>query len=582
MKRTFIAISIILFFVACGKKAENSNTKLAALFEDNKEFVFRTFPFVNTMAGDTTYEDRLTEFSEEQALTRIDSSRKFLDRLKVISRDELRGIDQVNYDCFQWTLENDIEFSSFNMHYLPLDPVFGYHMTFAQLARMQEPRHKQGLDNYLTRLRQFPSRVDQIIDLFNNGLEKGFAHHEVVVRQIAEQCRSIVETPNKFSPFLFSMNRKVINISDSVRDSMNDQLLMTINFDVKPAYNKLITYLEETYLPLCRKDLGVWALPNGDALYRWQLKYYTTTNWTPEQVWEMGESEIERIIAEMSSIRDELGFEGDHLKFTAELRSREDMQFGNCDTLLAYYEELLVEIKTRLPGWFSKLPVHDFRTSAVEEYREQHSPQAFYQPPNINDSQGVFYLNCFEPEKKYKYLSAALTLHEAIPGHHIQRTLNFEMPEPPYFRNAIPGAGYVEGWAIYCESLGGEVGFYNDPLQRYGALSLDLWRTCKMMTDIGIHHLKWSRAEAEDFLQKYNLITDEEVTEEIDQIIGSPAQATANKLGEYIFIDLRKKVDGVNKEGIDARAFHDLVLQYGPIPLVTLIAIVNEWLGVTS
>jgi prolyl oligopeptidase len=380
--------------------------------------------------------------------------------------------------------------------------------------------------------------------------------------RVIAQLREMLGTPEEKSPFA---TRPVY--LPAIRDS------------VYPAFRKMLQYLETEYLPRTRaRDVGLWALPGGLEAYRFRIRQHTTTSLTAEEIHQIGLDELRGIQAEMASIA-----KGDVKAFMRSLRQDPRNFYTSREDLLESARREVAKATERLPKWFKRLPRNECEVKAIEDYREKDAPGAFYYPPDENlTRRGIYYANTYKPESRPRYTMPALAVHEAVPGHHLQIAFALEMQDLPRFRRNAGFTAFVEGWGLYSERLGDEMGLYEDDLSRFGMLTYQAWRASRLVVDTGIHALRWTRDQAIEFLMDNLALSETEVLNEVDRYIIWPGQALAYMIGKREILALREEARKAMGPRFDIREFHDVVLRNGALPLTTLRRLVREWAGLRT
>jgi len=342
----------------------------------------------------------------------------------------------------------------------------------------------------------------------------------------------------------------------------------------------LYDFVKNEYIPNCRKDAGVWALPQGKERYEKNIKDFTTLNYTADEIHELGMSEVNRIVTLMENVKDSIGFNGTLEEFNVFLKSDPQFYYTEKEDLMNGFREILSKADTTLPRMFGRLPNAKYDLKEMEEFRAASAPAAYYySAPEDGSRPGYFYVNTYNLSARPKYTMTALAMHEAVPGHHLQISLAQEQTDLPKFRRDLGVTAFIEGWGLYSESLGYETGMYADLYQLYGALTFEIWRACRLVVDTGIHDKRWTREQAYDFMRKYTPNSDQDIQSEIDRYISWPGQAVAYKIGELKIKELRKKAETSLGDNFDIREFHDVILMNGAIPLPILEDVIDQWIA---
>jgi prolyl oligopeptidase len=391
--------------------------------------------------------------------------------------------------------------------------------------------------------------------------------------------RQIVDDPEKslfFKPFR--------NFPDEIavgdRQKLTAAAKKAITGSIIPAYRKFAEFFEKNYLPECPDQVGAWQLPHGKELYEFRARQFTTTSLTPQEIHEIGQAEVRRIHGEMEEIVKEVGFQGTFKQFLEKLRTDPQFYFKDSNELLAAYQVVCKKIDPQLPRLFRKLPRIPYGVEPIPEHMAPDTTTAYYRQPSADGSRaGTYFVNLYRPEVRPKYEMEALSLHEAVPGHHLQIALATELEGLPTFRRFTSFTAYVEGWALYAERLGSDLGLYTEPYSKFGQLTYEMWRAVRLVVDTGMHSMHWTRQQAIDFFAENTAKTEHDIANEVDRYISWPGQALAYKIGELKIRELREQATRELGDAFDLREFHDVILRQGAVPLDVLEEIVTAWLA---
>jgi len=550
----------------------DNNKELNGLMQDYWEFVLKNNPAFATYIGDHRYDDRLEDLSEEAVSAQTDYFKELtakIEKLEVtLSSDE----DKLNCNLLKNTLNNHIQFHTYKTHYIPLDQMQGPHIDFPQLTEFHPFEKNEDVDNYIARLNAFPRQVEQVIELFQNGIKHKITAFKKVMQSTLEQVKTFTE----FSAEVHPLYEPVLKYEHLVTEQAAAAIKGSINNAVTPAYKKLHEYLKDEYMRHCRDEEGIWALPDGEEMYRFYTRYHTTTDLSPEEIHDIGRAEVKRIGEEIRKVMDKLGFNGSIRGFTEYLKNKNELYPENGEEIIDGYRKILEGMDRKLPEYFGRLPRAEYDIKAIEKYREQSAPAAYYYPPPKDFSRpGYFYANTYKPEQRPLFFMEALAYHEAVPGHHLQIALMQEHEGLPEFRKYEGSTAYIEGWALYAEKLAGEMGFYRDDHSVYGRLNFEIWRAVRLVVDTGLHHYKWGRDDAIRYCLENSGEDEHEIEVEVDRYIAMPGQALAYKTGELKILELRERAGRMKGPDFDIRSFHDRLLQNGALPLYTLETLMN-------
>lgn len=552
------------------------------LYQDYWEFVLRENPTYATYLGDHRYDDLLEDLSAEAYHRRIDRLRKYLEQREGLGKPAGPG-DRLNYDLFTRELDLQIEGSKYHPYLLPITQQTGPHIDLPQLITYHPFKIRQDYDNYITRLRQFSRVFDQTIANLTMGIEKKIVQPRNVVEKLIPQLEGqIVDNPDKSELHKPARNIPSTITSDEAGRIVRD-LKEAITGNVVPAYTKLLKFVKEEYLPRSRRDPGIWALPNGRAMYAYSIRYHTTTELTPAQIHRIGKRELVRINREIRAILRKGQFKGTLQQFNEKLRNDKSNFYTNGQDLLNGFKHILHRMDEKLPLLFGRLPESKYDFREIEEFRADAAPAAYYYlPPEDRSRPGYFYVNTYKPETRPKYTMEALAYHEAVPGHHLQLAIQQELANLPKFRRNGGYTAFIEGWALYAERLGKEIGFYRDTLSDFGRLTQEAWRASRLVVDTGIHSMKWTRDHAIGFMKENIATSEQDIVSEVDRYIAWPGQALAYKIGEIKIRQLRTRAEKKQRKRFDVRKFHDELLNDGALPLDLLEKKMVKWISMKA
>jgi uncharacterized protein (DUF885 family) len=554
--------------------------ELNELLKNYWEYVLEQNPTFATYIGDHRYNHQLDDLSEDAINKQTEHVRCLLDDAKKIDETLLTDDEKLNLHMLKKSISNQIRMHTFKTHYIPLNQMQGPHIDFPQIIEFHPFRNEKDVHDYIARLHAFPAQIDQVIELLRKGME----HKMVAYKKVIENTMSQVETFSKFTPEQSPLLSPVMKIKEILPEKdlkeITDSIRALIASKVTPAYKKLHDYLSREYLDHCRVKEGLWALPDGRDMYRFYAEYHTTSDLSPEQIHEIGKSEVARISSEITAVMEKVGFSGTIREFTDYVKNRKDLYPENGDEILNGYKEILTHMDKKLPDYFGHLPEAAYDIKAIEEYREQAAPAAYYYPPPKDFSRpGYFYANTYKPEQRPKFIMEALAYHEAVPGHHLQIAIMQEQKEIPDFRRYEGSTAFIEGWALYAEKLSKEMGFYQDVYSEYGSLLMEIWRAVRLVVDTGLHYYKWTRDEAIAYCRENSGEEEHEIEVEVDRYIAMPGQALAYKIGELRILDLREKAKNARGSEFDIKDFHDRLLEKGALPLYELERVMTEWMN---
>jgi uncharacterized protein (DUF885 family) len=552
---------------------------LHRLFTADWDYSMREYPEAATWFGYPGQDHRWTDVSLEAIARRNRELENPPRVLASIDRGRLSPADQVHHDLYKRGVDEALEGRRFRAELMPLSQMEGVQQSVAQLLTMMPAASVQAYENIAARLRGVPALVDQTIALMRAGLDSGLTPPRITLRDVPQQVRNqIVEDPAA-SPMLAAFQRFPESIGGGERDRLGKAAAEAFAGGVVPAYRRLLAFLESEYIPRTRETIAASDLPDGPAYYAYKVRQSTTTDLAPRRIHEIGLAEVKRIRAEMDGVMASTGFAGSFADFVDFLRTDPRFFFERPEDLLVAYRDICKRADPVLPRLFGTLPRLPYGVVPVPAYAEKSQTTAYYEPGSPAAGRpGNFFANTYDLKARPRWEMEALSLHEAVPGHHLQIALAQEMPDMPEFRKNSFYTAYVEGWGLYAESLGGEMGFYRDPYSRFGQLTYEIWRAIRLVVDTGMHALGWSRQQAIDYFVENAGKAAHDIVVEIDRYIVWPGQALAYKIGELKIKELRALAAGTLGERFDVRAFHDQVLGSGAVPLDVLEALIRGWI----
>ena len=549
----------------------NSGTALHQIFTDEQAFSWREDPLGASYDGVHLYDDRLPSALPADFERRANANQTFLTRLKAIDRTALSTGDRLSYDLFDFVLMSRVKFAAYKEWRTPLNSDSGFHTEIMQMHESADTRSVAGYEHYIARLKDVPRYFSENIANMRAGLKDGYTLPAAILPGVAsiiaaEQFKNPEDSPI-FKPF----KEYPTSISAADRARLTEAGRAAIASAVIPAYADFQTFFQKEYVPGARQTIGASDLPNGRAYYEDLVKYYATYDITPEQVHAIGLEEVARIHAEMEKTIADAKFKGSFAQFLKFLRTDPQFYEKSPSALLKDAAYLAKEIDGKLPQFFGKLPRMTYRVEPVPATLAPNYTGGRYNPgPNDGRTPGTYWVNTYALDRRPLYSLPALTLHEAVPGHHLQGALARELTDLPAFRQNVYLSAFGEGWGLYSEKLGIEMGIYKTPYENFGRLSYEMWRACRLVVDTGMHAMGWSRQQALDYLTQNTALSDQEVRTETDRYIAWPGQALSYKLGELKIWSLRRKAEKELGAQFDLRAFHDAVVDNGTVTLPML------------
>lgn len=564
--------------------AKALNDLVEQYFEESLE----ASPMSATFIGDARYNDRYrVAITKEARAEDLAREKKFLARLKDINRADLEGQDMLSYDIFKYNLEGSIEASQFPSHLLPINQMFSFHSFFPVLGsgRSAQPFSTvQDYENWLSRAEQALAWFPAAEANMREGMKQGIVLPKAIVKEVLPQLQAQVTEDPEQSMFMMPVQSFPDTFSADDQARLRKAFHELTEKKIIPAYNHFHKFLSETYLPASRDSVGYAALPGGREWYRYLIQANTSLEKSADEIHEIGLSEVARIRGEMEKVMKEVGFEGDLAAFFQFLKTDDRFYFESEKELVQAYTDLRDRVNKVLPQFFDVMPKADYEVRPIEAFRAASSPGAFYQSPSEDGSRpGIFYINTHNLKAQPKFGMETLSIHEASPGHHFQISLTQELKNLPRFRRFGGGVtAYTEGWALYCESIGKEMGFFTDPYQYYGKLSDEMLRAMRLVVDTGLHHKGWTREQARAYMQENSSLSDTDIHAEVDRYIVIPGQALSYKIGQLHILDLRAYAEKELGEKFDIREFHNQVLTSGILPLPVLEKKIKRWVSETK
>lgn len=566
------------------EQAAERAAQLQQLYADYWEASLELNPLQATFVGDPRYNDRMPDFfSAEFREKQSAFTRDWLARAQAIGSDGLSGQDLLSYQIFVRDLEAELEGERFPDWQQPLNQFYNLTGLFAQLGSgtgAQPFATVQDYDNWLARAGQFPALMQTMQANMRTGMANGVVQPKVLMEKVIPQIDALISDdpeqtlfwrPVANFPEGFS-NEDKARLTDAYRSLITDQLM--------PAYRELRAFVADEYLPAARDTVSLSALPDGEAWYAYRVRMSTTTDLSPAQIHDIGLAEVARIHGEMDAVMEEVGFEGSRAEFFTFMTTDKQFEFESEEALLTAYRALEAKVNERVDELFSLKPKAAFEIRPVEPFRAQSAAGGSYMRPSEDGSRpGIFYVNTYDLPTRKTWDAESLFLHEAIPGHHFQLALQQELGELPKFRRFGGETAFAEGWGLYAESLGKELGVYTDPYQYFGRLQAELWRAIRLVVDTGLHDKGWTREQVIEYMLANSATSQTEATAETERYIAIAGQALAYKVGELKIQELRDRAEAELGEDFDIRAFHAEVLQDGSVPLAVLEAKIDRWIA---
>ena len=583
--RTSILILFCLTFssFAQSKKSTSGDVdarrkQLDALLKDQWEYTLRTSPEFASILGDKRYNDKLTDFSQAAILRDQKVTREYLKKFEAIDTTGFPEQEKLNKDLMVRNLRNSIEDEKFKGWEMPVNQFNGVHIDFPQLISSLSFANVKDYEDFTARLKALPRLFDETTVQMRKGMKDNLMPPQILLTQVAEQAENIAKLKPEETPFAQPLKNFPKDFSEADKKRISDALLAAVRDSALPAYQKFLAFVRNDYAPKGRKDIGTWALPNGDERYRVYVKRMTTTDMTPEQIHQLGLSEVARIESEETAIAKKLGF-NDLASFRASLKTNSDLHPKSREAILDQYRTYENQMSAKLPELFGRLPKAKLEVMAIPAYVEKQSATHYDLGAPDGSRPGHVFVNTYDYANQIDISNESTAYHEGVPGHHMQISIAQELPELPPFRQNAFYTAFQEGWALYSERLGKEVGFYQNPYSDYGRLDDEMLRAVRLVVDTGAHYKHWTREQMVQFMRNHTSNAEAGIQSETDRYIAWPGQALAYKVGQLTILRLREKAKNALGDKFDIRAFHDEVLGAGALPLDVLEKRIDDWIA---
>jgi len=554
--------------------------ELNRLLADEWEYTLRTQPELATQVGDNRYNDRLRDFSDKAIADDLAHTRQALARFEAIDVAGFPEQEKLNHALMLRSLREALEAAQFKDWEMPATQFRGIHLGYAGLAFDSPFRNKKDYEDYLSRLHQIPRVLDQAMGHMRDGLRDHLMPPKYLLEKVSGQAQQIADDPLDKSPFTDPLRKFPDAIGVDDQKQLREKIESTVKNEVTPAYAKFAKFVRDDYAPHGRLDPGTWALPDGEARYRFAVRHQTTTDFSADRIHQLGLESVTEIETQMLTIAKAQGF-SDLKSFNEHIRQDPKLHAKSGQQLFDLYTHYRDQMYGKLPELFGGLPKNKLEVVPMEAYRSASAPPADYSIGAGDGSRpGRINVNEYAPEKRLLLNVEAIAYHEGVPGHHLQFSIAQELTGlPPFRKFNLDLNAYTEGWAFYSERLGKEVGFYQDPYSEYGRLQNEMWRAVRWVADTGVHSQHWTRQQMVDYFHEHTAMDDENINTEVDRYIAWPAQALSYKMGQMKILELRARAQKELGEKFDLRAFHDAVLDQGPLPLDLLEAKINAWIA---
>lgn len=564
------------------KLEQNDKTdkeKIDLLYQVIFDYQLETYPEMGVFVGKPSDNSRWTDWSKEAINQRKKDNQLFIDAIVKINREKLDATGKLNFDLLKNQLNDAKTGEQFESELMPFNIMSGMHQQIMQTVTYTPIKNDKDANDLLKRFENVPLLFSQLQILMEEGLKKKITPSRNSILGVPEQIQNLIAADASKSAYLDGYKEYTKTLSADKRKTMDDLATKTIAENVNPALQKMKVYLEKKYIPNSRTSVGYKDLPNGENWYNYNIQQQTTTKLTYQEIHDIGLGEVKRIRAEMDTLIKTIGFKGSYEEFCVFLKTDSHFYFATGEELIDAYRVICKKIDPELPKFFGKLPRLTYGVVAIPAFDEKFQTTAYYSQGSPETGRaGNFYANTYELKTRPKWEMEALSIHEAVPGHHLQIALAQELENVPEIRKNSSYTAFIEGWGLYSESLGTEMGFYKDPYSKFGQLTYEMWRAIRLVVDTGIHGMSWSRQQAIDYFKTNSAKNEHDITVEVDRYITWPGQALAYKIGELKIKELRKKATLELGDKFDIRAFHDSVLENGAIPLDVLENHINEWI----
>lgn len=582
MRLASLLLAVPLLACSCAHAAPDTPAQRTAdlnkVFSDYWETTLKYNPEMASTLGDKRYDDQLSDYSVEGYNAALDRGRAFIDRLGAIDTTGLSDQEKLSKDMLVRTLIEQQEEAEFKPWELPVSQMSGLHLDLPQLVPQLSFDSQQDYDHYIDRLKKVPTAFEQITTNLMTGMDDHRVLPKYLIDKTIVQVNAIATQKPEDSPFALPLKKFPASVSAADQAADKQEILNVITRRVLPAYTRFGKFLQAQYEPQGRSDPGIWALPDGKAYYAFLVKRSTTTDLTPEQIHKIGEQQVAEDEAQMLAIAHKLGF-ADLKSMQAAIKTNPKLHPASADVLLNAYRGYIAGMQPRLPQLFGRLPKAPVEVKPVPAYMEKDSATAYYEPGTPDGKRpGAVYVDTYNFADRDLLDVEAISYHEGVPGHHLQISIAQELTDVPEFRKHEFYTAYTEGWGLYAERLGKDIGFYKDPYSDYGRLQEDIWRAIRLVVDTGVHEDHWTRQQMVDYFHAHSSIDETDVQAETDRYIAWPSQALGYKIGQLKILELRAKAEKALGRKFDLKAFHDEVLDSGALPLDFLSQRVDTWI----
>ena len=569
---------LTVIFLGFGCESSNETVTLYNLFKNVQQFQNKENPISATYSGIHIYNDLMPFNTNNDFERRLKFWQKTMEQLNGINIKKLSEDDRINYSIFYDMVTGNINKIKFKDYQMPLNADSGFHTGLSRLYKAMPFKTKEDYDNYIDRLNQFPRFFNEHMDNMREGIKEGRTIPQVVLRGYEVTITTHIVQDAEESAFFVPFQSFPKSLTEEQKNDIYKNGEKSILENVIPAFQSFLSFFEKEYFPNARKTLGAFELPNGDEFYQYKIKQFTTLDLTADEIHEMGLKEVERIRKEMEKIISDVKFNGSFDQFLDFLRTDSRFYAKTPEQLLKEASYIAKKMDAKLPSLFKTLPRLPYGVAPVpDDLAPKYTGGRYSGPAKGSNEPGYYWVNTYKLNVRPLYNLEALTLHEGVPGHHLQNSIAAEIANVPEFRKRLGISVFGEGWGLYSEFLGIEAGFYKDPYSNFGRLTYEMWRACRLVVDTGIHSMGWSRQKVIDYLSKNTALPIHECTTETDRYIAWPGQALAYKIGELKIKELRNYATNELGDKFDVREFHDAILWGGELPLKLLEDNIKKW-----
>jgi uncharacterized protein (DUF885 family) len=591
LKRLAVAAFFLLVLVPCAhaQKITAANAQATTLEDRRKALnsIFHEYwenylahnPEFASSIGDMRFNDKVTDYSVKAINDELEAGMNLLLRLAAIDPTGFTDQEKTSRDLLLRKLTDNQEAAEYKEWEMPVNQMDGIYDDYPQLVTQLPFKTVKDYDDWIARLHAIPSAFSQVSQNMTIGMDDHRVPPKYLLQKVLDQVQTLATQKPEDSPLALPLKKFPATIPAADQERIRTEMLAAIQKEVLPAYARFAMFLKASYIPAGRTEPGIWALPDGAKYYQFLIRRSTTTDLTAEQIHQIGLDEVKKDETAMLAIAEQLGFK-DLASFRASLKTNPKLKPASADALLAAYRGYLTPMQAKLPQYFGHLPKAPFEVAAMPDYLAKTAPPAYYMPGTPDGSRpGRLMIDTYNATDRNLYAVEAIAYHEGIPGHHLQISISRELTDIPDFRKFAGYTAYTEGWGLYAEHLGKDMGFYQDPYSDYGRLEADIWRAIRLVVDTGVHSQHWTRDQMVQYFHDHSNIDETSIQSEVDRYIAWPGQALAYKIGQLKILELRAHAQQALGDRFDIRAFHDQVLDSGPLPLDVLQQRIDAWVA---